>query len=670
MKKFTKILFIIAATLVLFGETANVYSQQYAWTPLLQGSANGVNGNVYAITTYNNKVVVAGGFSQAGSTNARNIAMWDGSTWQAFGSGIGTSTDTVYSLCVYNGNLYAGGNFLTAGGSPAVNIAMWNGSAWYALATGVDSEVRAMLVFNSTLVVGGDFEDKGNKIAGWNGTAWSTFGAGFNSSGGTKVYSLAIFNSQLIAAGRMQQSGAVTNLNNISVWNGSIWQGLGTGIGTSGDRVFALTVLNSTLIAGGRFATAGGSPANNIARWTGSAWQNIGGGNAVDDEVDALAVYNNELIAGGNFKFINGLYVSRIAKWNGSAWVRMLAGPEDKVNALSVTDTSLYTGGEFVFIGGIRANHIGRWYNEQTSEVAGSVSYDDNNAPVLSGVVRAYMLDRFTKELIQVDTSVITNGAYRLPNAIHDTLRVIAFPSDEFDFVPTYYPNAVDWRNATVITPQGNLSNINIRVYKVTPGPQNPFATGTISGHIYLRINIPGNLPGSYPYQRDAVVYLKQANTYKRFTVSRDDQSFSTTSLNDGTYDLVVYRTGYTVGVRNGITIQGGNIDTINIYLDTNSVIGLENISQQVPETFTLSQNYPNPFNPTTSIMFTMLSAGTAKLTVYNALGQEAAVLVDDYLKQGAYRFVFDASHMPSGVYFYRLQTESFTDTKKMILVK
>jgi hypothetical protein len=85
---------------------------------------------------------------------------------------------------------------------------------------------------------------------------------------------------------------------------------------------------------------------------------------------------------------------------------------------------------------------------------------------------------------------------------------------------------------------------------------------------------------------------------------------------------------------------------------------------------FSLKENYPNPFNPTTTIEYSIGLAGPTKLMVYDVLGREMVKLVDEYRPIGSHKVVWNASNMPSGIYFYRLETSSFTRTQKMILMK
>lgn len=91
---------------------------------------------------------------------------------------------------------------------------------------------------------------------------------------------------------------------------------------------------------------------------------------------------------------------------------------------------------------------------------------------------------------------------------------------------------------------------------------------------------------------------------------------------------------------------------------------------QDIPEGFELAQNYPNPFNPTTQISYSLPGQTHVQVTVYNTLGQEVATLVNETKNAGRYEVSFDASGLSSGVYIYRLQTDSYTETRQMMLIK
>lgn len=110
---------------------------------------------------------------------------------------------------------------------------------------------------------------------------------------------------------------------------------------------------------------------------------------------------------------------------------------------------------------------------------------------------------------------------------------------------------------------------------------------------------------------------------------------------------------------QNGITIvKYSNVTSVSL------------ISSNVPEGFKLSQNYPNPFNPSTKINFSIAKSGFVSLKVYDILGKEVAILVNDIKQAGDYSVDFNASYLASGTYFYKIETNGFSEIKKMMLVK
>jgi len=105
-------------------------------------------------------------------------------------------------------------------------------------------------------------------------------------------------------------------------------------------------------------------------------------------------------------------------------------------------------------------------------------------------------------------------------------------------------------------------------------------------------------------------------------------------------------------------------------YYNCFNLIGIEPIGNYIPVQYSLNQNYPNPFNPVTSIKFGIPKQSNVKLIVYDALGREVAALIDSELKAGNYSVDWNAADSPSGVYFYRLITTDYSETRKMILIK
>jgi photosystem II stability/assembly factor-like uncharacterized protein len=116
--------------------------------------------------------------------------------------------------------------------------------------------------------------------------------------------------------------------------------------------------------------------------------------------------------------------------------------------------------------------------------------------------------------------------------------------------------------------------------------------------------------------------------------------------------------TGWLVG-NNGIILR-----------TTNGGSTFINQNNTVPYTYSLSQNYPNPFNPSTNIRYAIPKSGMVRLVVFDALGREVETLVNESLKPGTYESKFNGANYPSGIYFYKLRAEGFTETKKMLLIK
>lgn len=109
-------------------------------------------------------------------------------------------------------------------------------------------------------------------------------------------------------------------------------------------------------------------------------------------------------------------------------------------------------------------------------------------------------------------------------------------------------------------------------------------------------------------------------------------------------------------------------IDTIYDLLGTQTDVSKNEAT--IPLEFQLDQNYPNPFNPATTIRFSLPAASHVSLKIYNIKGQLMTTLVDEQLSQGNHTFQWQAANMASGTYFYTLTNNSFSETKRMILLK
>lgn len=147
--------------------------------------------------------------------------------------------------------------------------------------------------------------------------------------------------------------------------------------------------------------------------------------------------------------------------------------------------------------------------------------------------------------------------------------------------------------------------------------------------------------------------FVLQTNEYKNINVNSNSCPEFTDIDNDTDPDLFV-----------------GNINGGLYYFRNDDVIGIKNISGKIPDNYNLHQNYPNPFNPTTKIKFEIPKSSLIKISVFNISGKEISVLVYERLGAGSYELNWSADGLSSGVYFYRLTAEGFTENKTMLYIK
>lgn len=200
--------------------------------------------------------------------------------------------------------------------------------------------------------------------------------------------------------------------------------------------------------------------------------------------------------------------------------------------------------------------------------------------------------------------------------------------------------------------------------YLTTLGLTEEVKRTTNGGTNWLSVTSPGNTSGL-----NCLAIINSSTVYG----AGSDGAIRRTTNSGSTWET--QPSGDTTSFLRGIFMVNANVGYIvgnsgKILKTVNGGIGIHQISSNVPSGYNLSQNYPNPFNPVTNIEFSIPKNGFAKLIVFDVSGKEIAVLVNENLSIGTYRADFDAGKISSGIYFYRLETNSYTETKKMILVK
>jgi hypothetical protein len=318
------------------GVTANQVARWdgSTWSPLCNGSNCGMNGAVNAFAFDSAGNLYAGGdFTTAGGVAVNYIARWDGTRWSALCSGGSCGMNkAVNALAVDStGILYAGGLFASAGSTSARYISKWDGTTWTALCDGgncgMNNKVNALVVDSADdLYAAGTFSRAGGKnvyrVAKWDGTSWSALCNDTNCGMDPAVNALVLDSAgRLYAGGPFSSAGGLT-VNHLAVWDGINWSGLCSGNSCGSDGVVNALEFDSAgnLYAGGSFTLAGGMAVNNIAKWNGRDWTNLGSG--VDNTVHAMEFdFSGRLHTGGAFSTAGGVVSPYIAEWTAAVGI-------------------------------------------------------------------------------------------------------------------------------------------------------------------------------------------------------------------------------------------------------------------------------------------------------------------------------------------------------------
>lgn len=334
------------------------------------------------------QLYAGGSYTQIGGVAANRVAHWDGSTWNALGSGL--SNNECYAIASYGGDLYAAGYFDLAGGvAGTAKLARWDGSNWQSI--GAQLELFSNQLWDlvpwddgngEALYIAGNFQNVGgvtgaNFIAKWDGTQFSALGAPIGGGVPLIVFTAYVWDDgngeALYIGGRFLSVDGVP-ASRVAKWDGTQWTALGSGVTGPGASPSVMSMVafddgsgEALYVAGQTFNMAGGAPANRVARWDGSAWSAVGDGFA-DGIVWGLQVFDDgsgpALHAFGTFTASGVTPVLRVAKWNGASWEPRDGGADNTAFHAAVFDdgsgTNLYVGGQYTTIGGVAANRIAR----------------------------------------------------------------------------------------------------------------------------------------------------------------------------------------------------------------------------------------------------------------------------------------------------------------------
>ena len=299
--------------------------------------------------------------------------------------------------------------------------------------------------------------------------------------------------------------------------------------------------------------------------------------------------------------------------------------------------------------------------NPEVQNGVNGVVKDETGIGVLSNVVLVKLSTNGRSKCVK-HTVTDSLGKYSFANIYSGNYFVKAIPHSTY--APSWYDavncGTYEWQNADTVNITGYISGIDICVI-----PQNDSGFSKISGTIddiqntklngvtVFAINISDNSIAGYD--------ITEMNGY-----------YSIDNLQSGEYKVVVDFADYVQESTPTISIGFANqyqSNNTNVKLIPTSPLGVSD-ETSVPKTFALHQNYPNPFNPKSTIKYEIAKNGFVSLKVYDIIGNEVATIVNQNQNAGIYEIYFDASDLNSGIYFYKLTTNNFSEIKKMILVK
>lgn len=341
----------------------------------------------------NGLLYIGGNFLHVGGMSVKNIVSWDGIQWDTLGSGIGNdnSYNSVRSICRYQDKLYFGGDFRAVAGNVFVrNIATWDGNTWDSLPGMPNRVVSDIKAYNGELYICGTFDSIGtlpaNGLAKWDGNAWSDVNniPNYNDYAGNINFfdCLAFYKNQLYVAGNM--GGWTDTIKEITRWNGTDWVSVGGGI--KGDSwVDCMTVYKNELYVGGYFYANDGNAGNFIMKWDGQQWSDVGGGMIGDTvylngQIFDMKVINDELWVVGVFLGAGGVPAQKVAKWDGEEWCGLGSQINNSILCIESFRDTVYIGGGFKTIDSDTVNYIARWTGGSYTDSCGAIN--NINEPV------------------------------------------------------------------------------------------------------------------------------------------------------------------------------------------------------------------------------------------------------------------------------------------------
>ncbi|MGB9591074.1 MAG: T9SS type A sorting domain-containing protein [Candidatus Kryptoniota bacterium] len=581
-----------------------------SWTAVNNGLTNTY---VNAITALGNKLFAGTRYGVFVSTN-------NGESWTA--ASIGFSYPYITALLTYDTSIFAG----TSGFG--VYISTNQGTSWSAANQGLNNRnVKCFAALDTKIFVG---TGSGVYLTTDNGTTWSGVNSGLLSK---PVYALLSVGSKLFAGA---EGGGIS----VTTDNGGSWAYLNTGLYDL--NVHALSFSNSTLFAG---TTSGVFLSTN----EGNNWSETNSG-LIASNVLSLAASGTTLFAGTE----SGVQRSTDA---GTTWVKVNNGlPVGSVREFAFSNETIFVAtAEGVYF---TTDNGANWQNKgfiiysdvRTIRVIGSNLFAGTGG---GGVFICPLNGTSWNASINGLTNNYVNALVEFNSNIFAGTEAGVFRSTD---------NGQSWT-------QTSLNNVIVSAFAISG---TILFAGTEGGGIYYTNDNGANWVQINPFNTgffvsDICIWENKiiVSTDRGIFIS-DNNGQSWTNVNSG------LKTSNVPALSISGTLIFAGTSGYGVWRRPLSemITSVEKYSLDLPSCFSVEQNYPNPFNSITTISFTLPTRSFVTLKIFDLLGKEVASLVAEELSGGTYTKQWNTEGLPSGVYFYRLHAGTFTETKKLILLK
>jgi photosystem II stability/assembly factor-like uncharacterized protein len=546
---------------------------------------------------------------------------------------VGYNTDTYYGLC-------ADGNKLFASDSHYCYITTDDGATW----TTLNIYNVWSYYCDGNLVVAGGVSKVFVSTDGGNNFTAINFPINYSI---VNLYTIIAMGNELFAATSYDGVYKSTDM-------GFNWAPVKEGMGPKDVRTLTVTG-SSSLIAGAHYA--------GVYRSTNSGlnWSRSMAGFPAGSTISGLFASGSAILAGT----YDGVYRSTN---NGLNWNKLI-GNKDTVNYAHVR--GLWENGDTIF-----AATIYQFHSTIYKSTDNGVTWEWSGNGISS-------TERFINVLIKSGNNLLAgtdhgvyyssdNGNNWIPTNLTDYILGLTrgggyvYASADYD-VYRSSDDGVNWIHAVG---GSDFTSIGARDNYACVGTfEGGAVTTTDNGALWFGA---GGIPGGksvysvfyVPGQNSMVLASTNINGSRIFTSYNNGLSFSPYSDGLGPNAIAELFTA-----TDSFLVAGTDYNGVWRRLRPDIVTSISN-NNDVPRTFELEQNYPNPFNPGTKINYSIPKAGFVSLKIYDMLGSEVAVLVDEVKQAREYSVVWNAGKFASGIYFYKLTSGQFTSTKKMILIK